>query len=314
MTQSQNGQDMTEQALILNRDMVTALDIIGDRWTLLILRDTFLGRCRFEEFRQHTGASRATLSQRLERLVAGDILYRRAYGEGSNRFEYRLTVKGLELFGASLLAWQWEREWSPQDDLPRQLHHALCGHPLQPRAQCRNCQATLKIRDVSWPAGILGAQFSEIRSLSGQRRARSDARGSDRALTTISDLIGDRWTLLILIAAFFGVKRYDEFQKQLGIASNILTARLSRLVDAGIVNRRQYQQNPPRSDYRLTTKGESLYPLVIVLRQWAGDRRSESGSTATLLHNCGQPLTVDVVCGNCGQKPWPKDVVTFARP
>lgn len=303
---------MTDTALIINQDMAAALDIIGDRWTLLVLRDAFLGRSRFAEFLAHTGASRSTLSQRLERLVAGDILYRRAYGEGSTRFEYRLTARGMELFGASLLAWQWERDWSGQDDLPRQLQHALCGHALQPRAQCRHCLQALRISDVRWPESTLGLQFSEIRSLSGQRRARSDARGADTALTTISDLIGDRWTLLLLIAAFFGLNRYDDFQKQLGIASNILTERLTRLVDAGIFSRAQYQQNPPRSEYRLTAKGESLYPLVIVLRQWAGDWLPQPQSAAQLLHVCGQPLVVDVVCGQCGQKPWPKDVGVMA--
>lgn len=305
---------MTDNALIINREMAAALDIIGDRWTLLILRDAFLGRTRFAQFHQHTGASRAILSQRLERLVAGDILYRRAYGEGSTRFEYRLTARGVELFGASLLAWQWERDWSAPDDLPRQLQHAQCGHPLHPRAQCRFCRDAVQISDVSWPADMLGAQFSAIRSLGGQRRARSDARGADMALTTISDLIGDRWTLLLLIAAFFGLRRYDDFQKQLGIASNILTDRQNRLVAVGIFTRAQYQQNPPRSEYPLTARGESLYPLVIALRQWAGDWLPQGSKAATLVHRCGQPLVVDVVCGHCGQKPWPKDVGALNAP
>jgi len=301
---------MTDNALIINQPLAAVLDIIGDRWTLLILRDAFLGRSRFEQFRQHTGASRSILSQRLERLVAGDLLYRRPYGDSDSRFEYRLTAKGMELFGASLLAWQWEREWADQQDLPRGLHHTLCDHPLIPVVRCRHCQQAIELGDVRWPDPQAQVQFSEIRSISGQRRGRGDAKGQDPALTTISSLIGDRWTLLLLIAAFFGLKQYDDFQKQLGIATNILGQRLTQLVQAGIFSREQYQAHPPRHHYRLTAKGQSLYPLIMVLRQWANASLPASERATALIHSpCDHALVLDVVCGHCGHKPWPQDVV-----
>ena len=301
---------MTDSPLIINQALAAVLDIIGDRWTLLILRDAFLGRSRFEQFRQNTGASRSILSQRLERLVEGDLLYRRPYGDSDSRFEYRLTAKGMELFGASLLAWQWEREWADQQDLPRGLQHALCNHPLVPVAQCRQCQLPIKLGDIHWPDPQAQVQFSEIRSLSGQRRGRSDAKGQDLALTTISALIGDRWTLLLLIAAFFGLQHYDDFHKQLGIATNILGQRLNQLVDAGIFSREQYQAHPPRHLYQLTLKGRSLYPLVMVVRQWANASLPAHQRAAQLRHApCNHPLVLDVVCSHCRHKPWPKDVV-----
>ncbi|MBY6190934.1 helix-turn-helix transcriptional regulator [Microbulbifer agarilyticus] len=297
--------------LLINRAIAGGLDVIGDRWSLLILRDAFLGRRRFEEIRAHTGASRATLTRRLAALVDADVLYRKAYGTGS-RVEYRLTATGQELFGASLLAWQWESRWAHGEQLPARLRHSVCGSPLHPRAQCRACAEEVTLDSVDWdlPAAGLEPQFEELRSIGGQRRVRAEqATGSDRDLATVSNLIGDRWTLLILIAAFFGVRRYDDYARHLSIASNILTQRLRFLVEAEVLERISYQQNPPRYEYRLAPRGRDLYPLVMVMRQWAEQRLPPDQRPLALRHKgCGQPLVIDVVCGECGQKPWPRDV------
>ena len=81
---------MTNTQLIINNQMAAGLDVIGDRWVLLILRDIFLGRSRFEELRLHTGASRTTLTRRLGALLEADVLYKRCYSTTGNRFEYCL--------------------------------------------------------------------------------------------------------------------------------------------------------------------------------------------------------------------------------
>ena len=302
---------MADSQLIINQPLATILDIIGDRWNLLILRDAFVGRTRYEQFRQHTGASRSILSQRLDRLVMADLLYKRPYGSSENRFEYRLTSKGMTLFGCALLAWQWERDWAGHQDLPGNLHHTLCNHGLVSKAHCRACHQELKLGDVRWPNPQAHMQFSQIRSLSGQRQGRNSSMAKDLALATVSNLVGDRWNLLILIAAFFGVKQHDEFHKQLGIATNILSQRLTQLVDNDILQREPYQDNPPRHHYALTEKGQSLYALVMTLRQWANAKLPATEQAASLVHfPCGHDLVIDVVCDHCGQKPWPTDVVT----
>ena len=92
--------------MIINSAIVKGLDVIGDRWSLLILRDAFLGRNRFEQFRRHTGISKASLSRRLDTLIAEDVLYKHAYSSAATRFEYKLTEKGLGLFASSMLCWQ----------------------------------------------------------------------------------------------------------------------------------------------------------------------------------------------------------------
>ena len=83
--------------------------------------------------------------------------------------------------------------------------------------------------------------------------------------------IGDRWTMLIIRDAFLGVRRFDDFQRNLGVARNVLTDRLGRLVDEGILVRVPYQDRPARYEYRLTDKGRDLNIALVGLRQW-GDK------------------------------------------
>ncbi len=307
---------MNVNSLIVNTAMADALDVIGDRWSLLVLRDVFLGVRRFEPLRKNTGASRATLTRRLESFVANDILYKCLYSTTGKRFEYRLTEKGLGLFSASLLSWQWEHLWVEHvnNALPKRLFHSSCNHELTPVAVCQHCNKPVEIGDVEWPdlSQYLDFQFQEITAKSKQRRVRSSVRSGfeDLSLVHVSSLIGDRWSLLIIIASFLGVDRYDAFQKQLSIASNILTGRLNLLVGVGVLKRFSYQDNPPRNEYRLTEKGKSLFPLVMVMRQWAVDWVFKNNvADEVLTHKCcNQPLVVDVQCQYCKQKPWPRDV------
>jgi len=85
------------------------------------------------------------------------------------------------------------------------------------------------------------------------------------------ELIGEWWTLLIIRDTFMGVRRFDDFQRRLGISRNVLNQRLTRLVDEGILRKVPYQDRPVRYDYRLTEKGIDLWPVITAIRQW-GDK------------------------------------------
>src|SRR3954469_23934976 len=85
------------------------------------------------------------------------------------------------------------------------------------------------------------------------------------------EIVGERWTLLILRDAFLGVRRFEDFQRSTGAARNVLSARLGRLVEEGVLERRRYQERPERFEYRLTDKGLELWPVMVRLLQW-GDR------------------------------------------
>jgi DNA-binding HxlR family transcriptional regulator len=95
--------------------------------------------------------------------------------------------------------------------------------------------------------------------------------GQNCSIARALELVGERWTLLIVRDAFLGLRRFDEFQDSLGVARNVLAERLNRLVGEGILERNAYSERPPRFEYRLTEKGRDLAIPLLALMQW-GDR------------------------------------------
>ena len=291
-----------------------ALSVVGDQWSYLILRDMFLGRHRFEELLKSTGASRGTLTKRLTALVDNGVLYRNPI-TGSRRFEYRLTDKGLDLYPLAIAAWLWEVKWAEDDAvaLPKSLIHKDCGHVTYPLFTCRCCHEELQAHDVQYSIAA-DRPPEESPFLTRQKRARKPTvsrEGADRSLFHVIDGVSDRWTSLILAGAFMGADRFDTFHKDLGIATNILADRLKKLTKNQILERVDYQENPPRSSYKLTPKAYDLYPMIISLHQW-GSRWLESernGGVIQLKHKCSdQTLEVSLVCNNCQQRVRSSDI------
>ncbi len=95
-----------------------------------------------------------------------------------------------------------------------------------------------------------------------------DYAGQDCPIAQTLEIIGDRWTMLIIRDAFLGLRRFDEFHASLGVSRNILADRLKRLVDVGIFERVLYNEHPPRYEYKLTKKGRDLNVALTALRQW----------------------------------------------
>jgi DNA-binding HxlR family transcriptional regulator len=117
------------------------------------------------------------------------------------------------------------------------------------------------------------------------------------------DLLGDWWTPLVLREACYGIRRFDEFQRELGIARNTLADRLRRLVDEGLLEKREYQRDPVRYDYLLTAKGRDFFGVLAAMSRW-GDRwlAGEDGPPVTFHHDrCGHDTTAEVVCATCGE-------------
>jgi DNA-binding HxlR family transcriptional regulator len=102
-----------------------------------------------------------------------------------------------------------------------------------------------------------------------------DYDGQNCSIARALEVVGERWTLLIVRDAFLGFRRFDEFQENLGIARNVLTDRLNRLVEEGILERVRYSERPERYEYRLTTKGRELNIALAGLRQWGDKYLSE---------------------------------------
>ncbi|UGQ15019.1 helix-turn-helix transcriptional regulator [Yinghuangia sp. ASG 101] len=130
------------------------------------------------------------------------------------------------------------------------------------------------------------------------------------------DLLGDWWTPLVLREAVFGTRRFEEFQRSLGIGRNVLAQRLNRLVDEGLMDRVPYQGRPLRHEYVLTPKGRDFFPVLTAILAW-GDAwlADEEGVPVVLRHRtCGRETHAKVVCGECGEPLRLEDVEALAGP
>lgn len=118
------------------------------------------------------------------------------------------------------------------------------------------------------------------------------------------EVVGERWTLLILRDAVLGIERFEEFQESLGIASNTLSSRLRRLCEEHVLERVADPQRPGRAKYVLTDKGRELAPALILLMKWGDRHYPEPGGPPRLtLHaGCGGAVGADLHCGRCGER------------
>jgi DNA-binding HxlR family transcriptional regulator len=140
---------------------------------------------------------------------------------------------------------------------------------------------------------------------------RRDYDGQNCSIARTLELIGERWTLLIIRDAFLGIRRFEDFQADLGVARNVLSVRLARLVDEDILERRRYQERPDRYEYRLTEKGIGLWPVLISLVKWGDKYAAQDGPPRIIEHRgCGGQVTEHLMCDRCGAPLTARDVVT----
>jgi DNA-binding HxlR family transcriptional regulator len=139
------GRDYSDQVCSISR----ALEVVGERWTLLILRDVLLGRHRFDEFVESLGVTRTVLTGRLRLLLDEGVLERTAYQQRPERFAYHLTDKGRGLTPViAHLLWWGDRYYPEPAGAPRLLQHRDCGGPVEPRFFCGDCQTELTAGDI----------------------------------------------------------------------------------------------------------------------------------------------------------------------
>jgi DNA-binding HxlR family transcriptional regulator len=132
---------------------------------------------------------------------------------------------------------------------------------------------------------------------------RHDYPGQACSLAHSLEVVGERWSLLIIRDVMNGNRRFSGMQSSLGIARNVLSARLQRLIEEDILERRAYQESPPRHEYFLTEKGLDLWPALIALMGW-GDRHSGNpeGPPLRVIHKgCGGFVSDRGICEDCGQ-------------
>lgn len=133
---------------LIDCSVARALEVVGERWSLLILRDAFYGVRRFDDFQRDLGVARNILSDRLAKLVDQEVLERRPYGERPVRYEYRLTDKGRDLLPVLLALMKWGDTWGGSEQPPVEVTHLTCGHVTDPVSTCRHCGDELALRDI----------------------------------------------------------------------------------------------------------------------------------------------------------------------
>ncbi|MFZ0719195.1 winged helix-turn-helix transcriptional regulator, partial [Mycobacterium sp.] len=124
------------------------------------------------------------------------------------------------------------------------------------------------------------------------------------AVARSAAIVGERWVWVILRQAFNGARRFEDYQRGIGLARNVLTDRLNGLVAHGILERRPYAEHTTRdlNEYRLTAKGKALFPVYVALMQWGNEWTGLAAPPVDLLHKpCGHHVGVRVVCSQCGQ-------------
>lgn len=286
-----------------------ALNIVGDRWSLLILYAAFSGETRFDGLQRLTGMARSILADRLKRLEESKVLHRRKYQDRPARYEYVLTRAGVGLYPTALAVLGWEKRWHYDSELKsHRLVHSTCGKTFTPTLVCGTCREPVTARGVSLIDGP-GAGLEPAPKARLQRRSTLAAAPmpEDSALQLHPmiersiDILGDRWTTHTLAAAFYGCRRFTEFQSALKAGTNILSDRLALLVRRGVLVKNQYQTRPARSEYRLTPEGVDLFPIIATLMSWGDEWLSgDTGAPEILLHGaCGQKMKPLMVCDQC---------------
>lgn len=286
-----------------------ALNIVGDRWSLLILYAAFSGEKRFDGLQKLTGMARSILADRLKRLEEAKVLHRRKYQDRPARYEYVLTRAGVGLYPTALAVLGWEKRWHHDPELSsHRLVHSTCGKAFTPTMVCSACRQPVGVREVSLIDGP-GAGLEPGPKARLQRRSTLAASpmpddGATQLHPMIErsiDILGDRWTTHTLAAAFYGCRRFTEFQAALKAGTNILSDRLALLVRRGVLERKQYQDRPARWEYRLTPEGLDLFPIIATLMAWGDEWLSgDIGAPEILMHKtCGQPMKPLMVCDQC---------------
>ncbi len=268
------------------------LGLLGDEWTLLVVQQALMGVTRYGDFRSHLPISHSVLSSRLRSLSDDGLLEPRPYQSNPPRYEYLTTARGRSLWPMLVSIWDWEQRWVPEHtgDLPR-MHHTVCDEDFVPRVTCRSCTEPVSEKDLVAQWGPSGSWARSVPAAGNRRRSASGQAGLFPQTMTV---LGNRWAFAILVAAFVGVSRFTDLQRQLSAPPGSIADRLSIFRVNGVLEAAHHR-------YRLTEKGRDLFPVLITALQWA--QRwfdTPEGPAVELTHTaCGERFTAVMTCGRC---------------
>jgi DNA-binding HxlR family transcriptional regulator len=288
--------------------------VVGDGWTILILRQAFRGTRRYSDWRKQIRIPELVLADRLKRLTALGVL-RRLRVPGGRNFEYRLSEMGLDLWRVMIAIWAWQEHWAPGPKKNRPvLRHHRCGRTTAPVLTCAQCGEAVGPRDTFLAAAPVTSVIGAMKP-PRYRRSTVVGLGRDHSVRRQTlDIVGDRWSNLLLGALFTGKHGFDEFRRELGLPPALLSHRLERFVSAGVIRREPYRGNARRRFYRLTEKGMALYPVVSHVVDWGNRWLSADPDSFVVIHKgCGKRFRPHFACGACHQ-PIDRQEIAIERP
>jgi DNA-binding HxlR family transcriptional regulator len=266
------------------------LGLLGDEWSLLIVRHAFTGVRTYGGFRSRLGISDSVLSSRLAKLTDAGVLAR------TSDEEYVLSRRGEDLWRLMLCIWAWEQHYVVLHSalLPRMVHTS-CGKEFQPVLCCAVCAQPVTTHDVDARFGPSGS-FSRSAPVGATRRRARRAAGVDEPglFPETMAIIGSRWSSAILGAAFLGASRFGEFERLLGAPPSVVAERLKSFVQLDVLRQ-------DGAAYVLTAKGHAFFPVVASFLAW-GERwmPAPDGPAIIAVHKvCGQPFIPQLACSRC---------------
>lgn len=275
------------------------LGLLGDEWTLLIVQQALMGASRYNEFMSRLPISNSVLTKRLRMLVDEHLL----------TDDYRTTARSRSLWPVLLAIWEWERVWVPEHrgGLPA-MRHIGCGHLFSPELRCTACGTTVSDGDVDLTVGPSGQWHRSSPTASTRRRSDSVVGvgaapgGQAGFFPQTMAVLGNRWAVALLLAAFLGTTRFTEFQSQLGAPPSVLTERLQTFCDIGVLRAAPVREGSDRAVYLLTDKGRAMAAVLVTALQWAQRWfRTPEGPAIVVSHRaCGDALVAELACDRCG--------------
>ena len=290
---------------MIRSNLVNAvIDIVGDIWVLQILSVLVIASRRFDQIVAEINVPRSTLASRLRQLSAAGCITRQT---GTRRRAqpdvggYCLTPKGRDLLPFLMLIRQWNERWRVRGLVLNGLQIANpCGHAAGVHIVCACCGGETVARDMK----VLQTSMQPVEAPlpSGKRVRMLDIFVKHNTSIPAEAVLGDRWAGLIMATAFFRATKYSDIEAALGIAPNILAARLNRLTKQGLLVRGRYRDHPKRYAYHLTEKGLSLYPIIVAMVAWGRKWLSPQNDLGwRLLHKpCLEWYVPRCQCAQCG--------------
>ncbi len=283
--------------------ITAALDIVADSWTVLLLRELFLGSSTWGEFSKHLNISPATLNKRLKQLVDAGCLIKDSK-PGSRTTSYLLTESGVDLFPFMITAREWQITWDKRLNAYTSPWVHNCGKPLRCRSICASCGQDVLWEDLVFEDKEEYEQEGMFNLAQRHFRASSneilDLRSGEK-LPKVIQVLGDRRACQILAVMYRGSNRFEALERLTGLHPAIISERLRKLQVLGLCHTRLYQTNPDRHEYILSPSANQLFEVINQLRQWG-----EKWLDPLNLHRiplkhvcCDQLLHATVICLHC---------------